>query len=207
MNKIESLTEFFQKFPGIGVRQAKRFAYHVLSMNPADAGELARLIEQVRSQVLQCPSCQRYFEQQHDSQNLCAICNSSNRDHNKLMVVAHDSDVTAIERSSVYDGLYFVLGGTVPLLHSESIQKIRGGTLRATVEARLPVGLTEVILAFAVNPDGENTTRFVESIINQIDGDKRANLTISQLGRGLSTGSELEYADPDTIKNALKNRG
>jgi recombinational DNA repair protein RecR len=79
--------------------------------------------------------------------------------------------------------------------------------LSLVVQFRLPAGLEEVILAFAVNPDGENTSRFVESLINQINNTERANLTVSQLGRGLSTGSELEYADPDTIKNALRNRG
>jgi recombination protein RecR len=114
MNKIDTLTAFFQKFPGIGGRQAKRFAYHVLTMNSADATELARLIERVRIDVLQCQSCQQYFEQHHDAQQLCAICSSNNRNHNKLMVVSFDSDIVAIERSGVYDGLYFVLGGTVP---------------------------------------------------------------------------------------------
>jgi recombination protein RecR len=121
------------------------------------------------------------------------------------MVVAHDSDINAIEKSGQYDGLYFVLGGMVPLLHSEDQKKLRGGTLKATIEARLKTGLSEVILAFAVNPDGENTTRFVESIVASLETPEKPRT--SQLGRGLSTGSELEYADPETIKNALRNRG
>ena len=125
------------------------------------------------------------------------------------MVVATDSDIIAIERSSQYDGLYFVLGGMVPLLHSEDSKKLRGGTLKGTVEARLDAGLEEIILAFAVNPDGENTGRFVESIIIPLFNARIgvAAPRVSQLGRGLSTGSELEYADPETIKNALRNRG
>ena len=123
------------------------------------------------------------------------------------MVVAADSDITAIERSGVYDGLYFVLGGTVPLLHSEDAKKLRGGSLKSTIEARIPGGLSEVILGFAVNPDGENTARFVESIIMPLLVNTHDPLKISHLGRGLSTGSELEYADPETIKNALRNRG
>lgn len=123
------------------------------------------------------------------------------------MVVAADSDIIAIERSGVYEGLYFVLGGMVPLLHSEDSKKLRGGTLKATIEARIPTGLEEIILAFAVNPDGENTGRFVESIITPLQATTTTPLRISQLGRGLSTGSELEYADPETIKNALRNRG
>ena len=96
------------------------------------------------------------------------------------------------------------MGGTGPLLESRENKKLRGGGLKRTVEARLPEGLDEVILGFSINPDGENTGRFVESIIKEVSG--ADNIKISHLGRGLSTGSELEYADPETLKNALQNR-
>ncbi len=209
MSNLDKLTAYFEKFPGIGGRQAKRFAFHVLTMDTTSATELGSLISNLKTSVVECASCHQFFSHQGGNTELCSICTDSNRDHSKLMVVAHDSDVVAIERSGNYDGLYFVLGGTVPLLHSEDSKKLRGGSLKSTVEARLPAGLEEIILAFAVNPDGENTGRFVESILNPLF----ATLTpintprLSQLGRGLSTGSELEYADPETIKNALRNRG
>ncbi len=206
MSNLDKLIAHFEKFPGIGGRQAKRFAFHVLTMGKEEANELALLIGTLQTSVSECASCHRFFAQGINVSQICTICNSVNRDHNKLMVVAQDSDITAIERSGVYDGLYFVLGGSVPLLHSEDQKKLRGGTLKATIEARLPAGLTEIILGFAVNPDGENTGRYVESIINSIEGINGARPKISELGRGLSTGSELEYADPETIKNALKNR-
>jgi recombination protein RecR len=109
-----------------------------------------------------------------------------------------------MERAGVFDGLYFVLGGTVPLLNAKDNTKLRGGTLKATVESRIPAGLEEIILGFSINPDGENTARFVESIITDLATEH--NIKISYLGRGLSTGSELEYADVETIKNALQNR-
>lgn len=207
MTSLEKLIKYFEDFPGIGGRQARRFAFHILTMRPNDADELAHLIATLKTDVMQCPSCQRFFSPNHPEVTLCAICTNSNRDQHKLMVVAQDSDIQAVEKSGVYDGLYFVLGGTVPLLHSEEVKQLRGALLKATIEARLKAGLTEVILGFAVNPDGENTGRYVEAIINQIDAPARTKLTVSQLGRGLSTGSELEYADPETIKNALRNRG
>jgi recombination protein RecR len=206
MTSLEKLINYFEQFPGIGGRQAKRFAFHVLTMRPGDAEELAHLIATLKTNVIQCPSCQRFFTASRAGVTLCGICSDANRDQHKLMVVAQDSDIQAVEKSGVYDGLYFVLGGTVPLLHSEEVKQLRGALLKATIEARLPSGLSEVILGFAVNPDGENTGRYVEAIIHQIDESNRHSLTISQLGRGLSTGSELEYADPETIKNALRNR-
>jgi len=209
MSNLDKLTSYFEKFPGIGGRQAKRFAFHVLTMETSSATELGSLITNLKTSVVECVSCHRFFSNQGGDATLCSICTDSNRDHSKLMIVAADTDVVAIERSSQYNGLYFVLGGTVPLLHSEDSKKLRAGTLKSTVEARLHAGLEEIILAFSVNPDGENTGRFVESILSPLF----ASLTpintpkISQLGRGLSTGSELEYADPETIKNALRNRG
>ena len=206
MTTLEKLIKHFERFPGIGSRQAKRFAFHLLTLNQNDVAELSELIKTIRTNVVECPSCCR-FHSMYNNQPLCLICSAENRDRSKLTVVERDTDIDAIERGNIYDGLYFVLGGMVPLLHSEDSKKLRGGTLKATIEARIASGLEEIILAFAVNPDGENTSRFVESIITPLQTTTTTPLRISQLGRGLSTGSELEYADPETIKNALRNRG
>lgn len=204
MNTLDSLIRYFETFPGVGGRQAKRFAFHVLRMGEADVKEFARLVDTIKQRVTECSSCHRYFANENTKTDNCSICSSSNRNHNRLLVVERDSDIQAIERAGVFDGLYFVLGGTVPLLNAKDNAKLRGGTLKATVEARIPKGLEEIILGFSINPDGENTGRFVESIIEDLA--KEHSVKISYLGRGLSTGSELEYADAETIKNALQNR-
>jgi recombination protein RecR len=202
MNPLDQLISHFEKFPGVGGRQAKRFAFHVLRLEAEDSRKLANLIENARTTVIECTSCHRYFSKRQ-TEELCSICNGSNRNRERLLVVERDSDVQAIERAGVYDGLYFVLGGTVPLLSAPENSKLRSGALKATVAARQVEGLSEVILGFSVNPDGENTARFVASFLNEaVEG----GLTLSHLGRGLSTGSELEYADSETIKNALQNR-
>jgi recombination protein RecR len=202
MNPLDQLITHFEKFPGVGGRQAKRFAFHVLRLEAEDSRKLANLIENARTTVIECTSCHRYFSKRQ-TEELCSICNGSNRNRERLLVVERDSDVQAIERAGVYDGLYFVLGGTVPLLSAPENSKLRSGALKATVAARQAEGLSEVILGFSVNPDGENTARFVASFLKEaVEG----GLTLSHLGRGLSTGSELEYADSETIKNALQNR-
>jgi recombination protein RecR len=165
---------------------------------------LSQLIANLNSTVVECQSCHRFFATTQ-AETLCSICGSKNRDHARLLVVERDSDIQAIERANVYDGLYFVLGGTVPLLNNKENSKLRGGALKATVKARIKDNeLTEIILGFAVNPDGENTARFVASIVEPLL--KPVDGKVSYLGRGLSTGSEIEYADAETIKNALDNR-
>jgi len=204
MNTLDSLIRYFETFPGVGARQAKRFAFHVLRMGEADTKEFSRLVESIKDKVTECPSCHLFFPNEINKTDRCSICSSGNRNHNRLLVVERDSDIQAIERAGVYDGLYFVLGGTVPLLNAKENSKLRGGKLKATIEARIPAGLEEIILGFSVNPDGENTARFVESIIDELV--KEPGITLSYLGRGLSTGSELEYADAETLKNALQNR-
>ena len=204
MNNLDSLIKHFEEFPGVGGRQARRFAFHVLTLEKADTEELANLITNLQGSVVECHSCHRFFSRNGGNATECTICSDVNRDRTKLMVVERDSDIIAIERSNVYDGLYFVLGGTIPLLSSKETKGIRGGALKAIVDTRTTQELSEIILAFAVNPDGENTSRYVESLLKaQIT---THNLKLTQLGRGLSTGSELEYADPETIKNALIHR-
>jgi recombination protein RecR len=204
MSDLDKLVRLFETFPGVGARQARRFAFHILTLNESDTKKLSQLIANLNSTVVECQSCHRFFATTQ-AETLCSICGSKNRDHARLLVVERDSDIQAIERANVYDGLYFVLGGTVPLLNNKENSKLRGGALKATVKARIKDNeLTEIILGFAVNPDGENTARFVASIVEPLL--KPVDGKVSYLGRGLSTGSEIEYADAETIKNALDNR-
>ncbi len=206
MNNLEKLIAYFEKFPGVGLRQARRFAFHILTLPPSDTAEIAELITSLADTVTECGSCHRFFSESGTKQARCKICRDENRDVSKLLIVARDSDIDAIERSRVYDGYYFVLGGTVSLIATQNHQtKLRSGALKARIESAISSTLLkEVILAFAINPDGENTSRFIETLLSEFVA--KSGLTISYLGRGLSTGSELEYADPETIKNALAHR-
>lgn len=204
MSNLDKLIEHFEEFPGVGARQARRFAFHILTLAPEKINDIANLILNLQSTVAECVSCHRFFSRNGGSAIECSICSDHNRDRSKLMIVERDSDIVAIERSNVYDGLYFVLGGTIPLLNSKETKSLRSGALKSVVEMRIAQELSEIILAFAVNPDGENTSRYVESFLKEYI--TAHSIKVSQLGRGLSTGSELEYADPETIKNALLNR-
>ncbi len=203
MTTLEKLIKHFERFPGIGGRQARRFAFHLLTEPEESVKELSALIQAVRGTMAECTSCFRFYVREREERT-CPICANTLRDHTKLLVVERDSDVDALERSRTYDGLYFVLGGTVPLLESKENQKLRSGALKQIVADRVKEGLSEIILGFAVNPDGENTARFVATFLRDIATEH--HITFSQLGRGLSTGSELEYADPETVRNALMNR-
>lgn len=198
MNDIEKLTEYFREFPGIGPRQAKRFVYFLLRKNEQYVRELSALIPQVRRNVSICPECFKYFTKRH-SENRCDIC-EQNRESSQLMIVARDTDLEAIEKSGSYNGYYFVLGGLLPILENDVQKFIRLKELLNSIDKRKESGLSEIILALSANPDGDNTASYLQKTLAEKE------IQISLLGRGLSTGSELEYADSNTIKSALDNR-
>lgn len=197
MNSIDKLTELFKHFPGIGPRQARRFVYYLLSRNGGFSEELVRAIEGLKAEIRQCSECRRFFHSPARSSSTCSICADSSRDASLLMIVPRDVDLEAVEKAGAYQGYYFVLGGVIPLLEKEPEKRIR---LRE-LESRLgSPEIKEVILAMNANQDGEHTAEFIKEKF------KTLPFIFSELGRGLSTGAELEYADPETLRNALLHR-
>jgi recombination protein RecR len=204
MDTIEKLTEIFKSFPGIGPKQAKRFVYYLLTRNKTYIKDFTNLVEELQNEIQICRDCFRYFTKGKQTSPLCDICNSKNRDENSLMIVARDIDLENIEKSHSFNGKYFVLGGTIPILDKNPEQRIRLKELLTAIQIKVPKGLKEIILGFSVNPESEYTADYIIQVLNPLV--IKYNLKISHLGRGLSTGTELEYSDSDTIKNALKNR-
>ena len=199
MDPISRLTEYFREFPGIGPRQAKRFVYFLLTKNPSYLDEISKLITEIKRNIKVCSSCFRFY--QNGSSTVCNVCSNVNRDSSQLMIVSRDVDFEAIEKSKVYNGLYLILGGTIPILDKEPEKKVRLNELAK----RLSQGnIKEIILSLNANAEGEHTTEFIRNYVKNKFPDSNLNITV--LGRGLSTGTELEYSDTDTIKNALKNR-
>jgi len=201
MSRITKLAEYFLHFPGIGPRQSKRFVYFLLTQPSSFHTELAKLLKDLSSQVSECTLCHRFFTLDGADVSVCDICGSQNRNKELLLIIEKDVDLDNIERSKVYKGQYFVLGGNVPILEKDPEKKVRTKELSKRLKDD---SFKEIILALSTTPDGDNTSKFIQEFIKRL---KLKNATkISELGRGLSTGSELEYSDMDTIKNALENR-
>jgi recombination protein RecR len=193
MDPFEKLSSLFERFPGIGPRQAQRFVQYLLRSSPTLRREIADSIRALSSSIHQCPECMRY----HSGETaVCNICSDPARDESLLAVVVSDADLLALERSHTYRGRYFVLGG---LIHLAS-EKATGLRLRELKAAANRTGIKEIVLAFPANPEGDATASVVRTELE----DSKAKIT--SLGRGLSTGSELEYADSETLKSALDNR-
>ena len=205
MNSIEKLTEYLTKLPGIGPRQAKRFVYFLLTRDNYFLNELSNAIKNLKADSRICESCSRFYSTASYNSKLCDICINENRDSDVLMIVAKDADLNNIERVGNYNGMYFVLGGFVSILEKNPEQKIRIEKLITLIQNKIKAkDLKEIILALSLNPDGENTIDYVSERLKSILKNKKIKITT--LGRGLSTGAELEYLDDNTFDSAFKNR-
>jgi recombination protein RecR len=195
---IQKLKEYFEHFPGIGPRQAQRFVYWLLNENPQFINGLSSLLLELKKDVKQCEECFRFY-----TSNECRLCRDINRDNDRLLVVEKDVDLENIEKTGIYGGRYFVLGDIIPL--GQTLPKsIRLKELFNRAEKESEKGLKEIILAFNATAEGDNTIRYLEKILEPLA--KKYSVKISRFGRGLSTGTELEYIDRDTLKNALESR-
>ncbi|HXK40173.1 MAG TPA: toprim domain-containing protein [Candidatus Paceibacterota bacterium] len=201
MKGIEKLANYFQTFPGIGPRQAQRFVYFLLRQDKPVVKEISELIAKLQDKIAECTSCHRLFEADGYA-DVCDICGSSGRDASLLMVVEKDADLESFEKGGIYAGRYFVLGGTLPLLENMPV-RLRTDALKQRVETHAGE-LSEIILATGAHPEGELTADHVRSLLE--DTARAHGVKITLLGRGLSTGTELEYSDKETLRNALLNR-
>ena len=197
MDHIEELARALSRLPGIGPRQAKRFVYFLLAAPAAERTELAELIAALGKSVRQCPECLRFYN--GATALVCNYCSDGKRDDSLLMLVEKDQDLAAVERAGTYKGRYFVLGGVLTLTGKGAI---REKELLRTVEKRLKNNLSEVVLALSATSEGEHTADRVRELLLPY----RDHLRVSVLGRGLATGSELEYSDAETLRAALTNR-
>lgn len=205
MDVIDKLTEIFKEFPGIGERQARRFVYFLMSRNESYVNNMALLMKDLKKDITQCTECFKFFilPPHANGNRKCEICSNPNTDKIMLMVVEKDSDLESVRKSGVYNGKYFILGGLVPIVEKNTKSRVRVEELKTNIKNNKD-NLKEIILAFSLSPQGDHTDQYIREQIKDLTDN--FNIKVSSLGRGLSTGTELEYSDNDTLKNALKNR-
>ncbi len=192
---IEKLRALFEQFPGIGRRQAKRFVYFLIRKDTSYIQELVNEIAKVKSEVTQCRHCLRYYPKTQGESGVCKLC--AQKDGSMLMLVEKESDLENVEKTKLYDGKYFVLGNLAPSEREEyhALKKrIRYGIKHE--------GLKELIFGFSLKPELEHEQLRIQSFLKR----EFPEMRITALGRGLSSGIELEYSDSETLKYALSSR-
>jgi recombination protein RecR len=200
------LIEYFQKFPGIGPKQAQRFVYFLMKQNKRYIDDLTKNIESLKQNSFECIECHAFYSiEKQNKNNICNICGSENRDKSQIIIVEKELDVDAIEKTNEYNGTYFVMGGRLPFLSANPTENIKIRELVEKIRRQLDLhNLTEIIFALPATDEGDYEMEYIRKTISQIVGIKEVK--ISSLARGVSTGLEMEYVDHDTFKNAFSGR-
>ncbi|MBI4225229.1 MAG: recombination protein RecR [Candidatus Sungbacteria bacterium] len=202
---LQNLIDLFAKFPGVGPRQATRLVFFLLKQQNGFASELQYGLAGL-SQIRQCKLCFRTIDQNGSDETLCILCKDPKRDHNTVAVVEKESDMQSIENTHIFHGLYHVLDGVVSPLDPESPKRLHLRELHSRITKLLEHShKAEIILATGSTTEGDTTALYIDRILTPLKT-RFPDLTITRLGRGLSLGSELEYADEITLKSALTNR-
>ena len=189
---LRRLLDELGRLPGIGPKSAQRIAYHLLEADAEEARRLAEAILDVKRQVHFCPICFNYA-----TRETCDVCDDATRDRATICVVSEPRDVSAIERTGTYHGLYHVLGGVISPMDKVGPEQLHVKELLS----RLASGeVSEVILATNPDVEGETTATYLSRII------KPLGVRVSRLASGLPVGGDLEYADAITLGRAIEAR-
>ena len=189
---VARLIEELGKLPGIGPKTASRLTFFLLRADADQAQALAEAIQAMRAQVTLCTRCFNITVG-----DLCRICSGAARDQSKLCVVEEPLDVLAIERTGAYRGLYHVLHGHIAPLEGIYREDLKIDQLLARVRGE---PINEVILAMNPNTEGEATAFLLLKDLAPL------GVRVTRPARGLPTGGDLEWADPDTLGAALEGR-
>lgn len=189
---IESLIEQFAQLPGIGRKSAERIAFYILNnMTDSDAIHMAEVISYAKKSVKFCEICQNLTDT-----SPCHICSSAKRDNSIICVVEESKDVSAIEKTGQYNGLYHVLHGAISPIDDISPDdiKIKELLLRLNGEVK------EVIMATNPTVNGTATAVYIQKLLSPM------GVKVTRIAHGIPIGSVLEYADEMTLSKALEGR-
>ena len=189
---LERLIQELSRLPGIGPKTAQRLAFHLLRSDRQRADSLAQAIEDVKARIGYCERCFNIAEG-----SLCWICASTRRDTTLLCVVESALDVLAVERTSEFTGLYFVLHGVISPIDGIGPDQIHVPQLLERVREE---GVVEVIIATDADIEGEATAVYLQRALTPL------GCKVTRPAHGLPVGGDLEYADELTLARAMSGR-
>jgi len=189
---LARLVEQFQKLPGIGAKSAQRLAFHVLKTPREDADRLCDAIRDVKEQVTYCSTCNNITDI-----DPCVFCTSTTRDQRLICVVEEPQNVSVVEKTREFRGLYHVLMGALSPLHGVGPDDLKiKGLLTRVADGQVD----EVIIATNPTVEGEATALYLARLL------KPLGVKVTRIGMGIPVGSDLEFADEVTITKAMEGR-
>ena len=191
--EIENLIKLISKLPGLGPKSAKRMILKMINNRQELLKPLAQNLSEVFKNVVRCKICGTL----KSNISPCDNCENKSKKFNKICVVENISDQWAIESSSVFQGYFHILGGTLSNSNSQNKEDL---LINSLVERISRDNIDEVILATSATVEGQTTAFYIQDTL------KKTNIKISKLAQGLPVGGEIENLDDGTLISAFKNR-
>lgn len=188
---FENLVSELSKLPGIGMKSAGRFAYHIINAPEKDVDRLVESIKSAKTKIKKCKICNAMTDE-----DICNICQNEKRDKNTIMVVENDRDLVAYEKVGEYKGVYHVLGGAISPLLGIGPDELK---IKELIK-RLSGDVKEIIIATNSSVEGETTASYLIKLI------KPFNIKISRIASGVPVGGDIENIDSITLSRALDGR-
>lgn len=207
---LKHLANLIAQMPGMTTRQALRAAYALTRPDGeghpfSDLEKLLKAESEVMAKVKICSLCFMPFEDDGKQAIVCPVCADKKRDHQTLIIIEKETDLLSLEKTENYKGLYFVLGGLLTAIDPENNQQLRIKDLKERLKRQKEIPqarIKEIIIALGQTTDGNLTATYLKGQLQNIDKE----IKISRLASGLPHGSEVEFADEETLANALKYR-
>jgi len=190
-HSLEALIGEFSSLPGVGQKTARRLAYHILSLNKSDVARFAENLVNASTKVHPCPCCHAFTEDE-----TCHTC-IERSGAKTLCVVEKSSDIIPFERSGIYKGLYFVLGGVISPLDGVGPEHLHLPQLVSRIKEE---GIEELVLALGSSTEADSTALMIDRMLAGV------NVKRTRLARGIPMGSELEFVDEITMLRAFEGR-
>jgi recombination protein RecR len=191
---VQRLVTELGKLPGIGQRTAQRLAFHILRVDPEDAGALADAIREVKEKIRPCEVCFNLADEAR-----CRICQDERRDTAIICVVEEPGDIVPIERTHEFRGRYHVLGGALSPIDGVDPEDLKVAELYRRVEGG---EVREVVIATNPTTTGEATAHHIAAALRE----RTPDVAVTRLASGLPVGGDLEYADEVTLGRAFAGR-
>ncbi len=191
-SEIDNLISLLSRLPGIGPRSARRMALNLLKKPESLMKPLAESLITTANSIVNCEICGNL-----DTSEICSVCNDKRRDVSIIVVIEEIADLWALERASVHNGMYHVLGGTLSAIDGIGPEDLG---INSLVERAQGSEVHEIILAMNATIDGQTTAYYITDQL------KDCSVKVSRLAHGVPVGGELDYMDDGTLQTALKSR-
>ncbi|MBO4675187.1 MAG: recombination protein RecR [Elusimicrobiaceae bacterium] len=194
MKGLDRVVRALRRLPGVGPRQAERFAAYFLRAPQGEIEEFVNALLDMKHDIKLCPVCFSYSDKP-----LCSICADEDRDHSQICVVEDPQDIEAIEKTKAYNGVYHVLHGTISPMEGKGAEHVKIRELLSRIQSS-DHPIQEVIIATDPDSEGETTALYLADLLRGLVSH------VTRIGYGVPLGGDLDYMDEMTLGYSLKGR-